>query len=285
MKKVWLSIAALALMAAGCSSSKSTEIVIPETPKTPEWRLAEIIIAGVDQTGAVSPLTDSIVLTYNADKTFRSYESFRGTARDFYFLYTMGYDQQGVASLTRKFGLTGTPKVIAEAYNDNHRLIRYFEPGYADTRYDSVAYENNKIVKIVYKHENIRYHRIWEYTWQGDNLVEERAYMTNQSTLAMELTGTITYTYSKAPNVFKPMGGYHLLRDAVIPGTWQLSANMPATRTIADAKGKVYSIDTYSLALNEKGLAERDTCRQENFVGVPGITTIISHYKYIDLNK
>nr|WP_295864066.1 hypothetical protein [uncultured Chitinophaga sp.] len=286
MKKVWPGMAALAIMAASCSSSKSTEIVTPEIPKTPEWRLAGTIGTVLDEAGVVSPIADSIVITYNADKTFHSRESFQGAAFDFYFLYTAGYHQKDMVSLTRKFGLTGTPKVITEAYNDNHQLVRYFEPGYPDTRYDSLVYENNKIAKILFKHENILYHRIWEYTWQGDNLVEAKFYMTNQNTLAMELTSITTFTYNDAPSVFRPLAGYHLLRDAVLPETELLSANMPSSRTITDAKGKVYRIDTHTYSMNDKNLPETDTTRSQYFHDMPAQTdTYIRHYKYIDLNK
>ncbi|NML39928.1 hypothetical protein HHL17_22195 [Chitinophaga sp. G-6-1-13] len=284
MKKVWLGMAALALMAASCSGNKSDDIVTPEVPKTPDWRVAGIIGVHLDDKGEASNIIDSTVFAYNPDKTFSFRETFQGETMDFYFKYTVGYDKNNIVNLTRKFGLTGTPKVITETHLLNNQIVRYFEPGYANTRYDSLVYENNKIVKVVFKHEDIRAHKIWEYTWQGDNVVEERAYMTNQGTLAMELVSIYKHTYSNVPNIFKSMTGLHLLRE-YIPNVQQLSANMVNTTTITDATGKLQYQFAHSRSMNDKNLPATDTVRQQTFGSFPGASSSVSHYKYIDLNK
>ncbi|MBC9909483.1 hypothetical protein [Chitinophaga varians] len=284
MKKVWLGMTALALMAASCSSNKSDDIVTPEVPKTPDWRVTGIIGVHLDNNGEPAKIKDSTVFAYNPDKTFNFRETFQSETMDFYFKYTAGYDKNNIVSLTRQFGLTGTPKVITETRLLNNQIVRYYEPGYANTRYDSLVYENNRIVKVVFKHEDIRAHKIWEYTWQGDNVVEEKAYMTNQSTLAMELVSIYKHTYSDVPNIFKSMTALHLLRE-YIPNVQQLSANMLQTTTVTDGAGKLQYQIIRSRSMNDKNLPATDTARQQDFGAFPGTSTYVSHYKYIDLNK
>lgn len=284
MKKVWLGMAALALLAASCSSSKSDGIVTPEIPKTPDWRVAGSIGVHIEDNGEAAPIIDSTVYAYNPDKSFSFRETFQSATMDFYFKYTVGYDKNNIVSLTRKFGLEGTPKVITETRVLNGQVVRYFEPGYADTRYDSLVYENNRIVRVLFKHEDIRAHKIWEYTWQGDNVVEEKAYMTNQGTLAMELVSIYKHTYSNVPNIFRSMAGLHLLRE-YIPNVQQLSANMVNTTTITNAAGQVETIFLHSRSMNDKNLPATDTVRQQTFGSTPGTSIYVLRYKYIDLNK
>lgn len=285
MKKTWLCMAALALMAASCSSNKSDDAVIPETPKTGEWYLSEIIRRDVNNDGTVSSYKDSTVITYNPDKTFNSREEFKGAVPSYYGLYKVVYDQKNITKLTLQSGKTASAALVAEARNTNNQLVRYFEPGYADSRYDSLVYENNKIVRVVYIHEDKRNNAKWEYTWQNDNVVEEREFRANPTTLALELTGITKHTYSDAPNVSRPMAGYHLLRQSS-PNVQQLSANEVNNSTLAKADGTVFAEYTYRRSLNDKKLPDTDTCWYKNVTAnTPAQAITIYHYKYIDLNK
>ncbi|WP_223151294.1 hypothetical protein [Chitinophaga varians] len=278
-------MATLAFMAASCSSSKSDDAVTPEIPKTGEWYLSEIIRRDVDNTGTVSSYEDSTVITYNPDKTFNSREEFKGAVPSYYGLYKVVYDQQNITKLTLQSSKTAAAQLITEARNTNNQLVRYFEPGYANSRYDSLVYENNKIVRVVYTHEDKRNNAKWEYTWQNDNLVEERMYQANPTTLVLELTHITKHTYSDVPNVSRPMAGYHLLRQSD-PNVQQLSANEVNSTTLAKADGIVYAEYSYRRSLNDKKLPDTDTCWYRNIANnTPRQPITVSHYKYIDLAK
>lgn len=287
MKHTWLSIAVIAAMATSCSSSKSDDVT-PDTPKVPEWYLSEMVIRyEYKDNPLIKPGTiDSIIRTYNPDKTFNTMETFRGPRASLgptYSLYKAFYNQQKVSKMTYQDSKTGTPEVINETRYVNNQLTRFFKPGLEATRYDSVVYENNKMVKVVHIDTIPSMSKIWEYTWENDNVVERKDYI-NVSNEGWKLIGIRKYDYTDFPNMSKSSASYFLLWGGA-PDDAMFSTNAIRSISTYGTNGELFYKYTRSYSMNDNNLPATDTLWYTNAVAGTHQLYSVTRIKYIDLNK
>jgi hypothetical protein len=283
MKKVLLGMAALAFFAASCTDDKS-DTVTPDPPKTEEWYLTGIVVRDIDNSGAVSADKDSMVMTYNTDKTFNTLEEITGENAAYYALVKFIYNQQKVTKITLQESKTGAAETIYECIYSGDQLVRFFEPGLSATSYDSLVYENNKVVKVFQVRADKRNNKSWEYTWQNNNVTEEREFNANPTTYNLELVSIRKYTYNNVANPYRPLANF-LLMKGDNPDIPQLSANERTSYTVANAQSVVSHIYNYTRSANDKGLTVADTMWHKTPAEITAKADYISTYKYADLNK
>jgi hypothetical protein len=283
MKKVLLGMAALAFFAASCTDDKS-DIVTPDPPKTEDWYLTGIRVRDFNDNGTISTDKDSMVIAYNTDKTFNTLEEIAGENAAYYALVKLIYNQQKVTKVTLQESKTGAAETIYECTYSGDQLVRFFEPGHAATEYDSLVYENNKVVKVfqvrIDKHNN----KSWEYTWLNNNVTEAKEFNANPTTYNLELAAILKYTYNNVANPYKPLANY-LLVQGDNPDISLLSANERTSYTVSNAQNVVSHIYNYTRSVNDKGLTVADTMWHKTPAETTAKADYASDYKYTDLNK
>ncbi|MBC9909484.1 hypothetical protein [Chitinophaga varians] len=287
MKRVWFYMTVYAVIAGSCGSKKSDDIT-PVFPPSPEWRLSETVIRyAYGNNPLIKPgVTDSIITTYNPDKTFHTQEQFRGPRANSgatYYLYTALYDQQQVAKITYQHSKTGTPEIVNETRYVNHQLVRFFKPGLETTRYDSVVYENNKIVKVIHIDDPVSMSRKWEYAWEHDNLKEVKYYVYAPNEGWKDISVT-RYDYTDIANMLKSAAPCFLLWGGA-PDASTFSANALRSTTTFATDGKILYTYTLSYTLDENNLPATDSLWYTDAVAGTRQLYSVSRSKYIDLNK
>ncbi|MEZ2443107.1 hypothetical protein AB6805_15395 [Chitinophaga sp. RCC_12] len=282
MKKVLLGMAALAFFAASCTDK--SDVVTPDPPKTEEWYLTGIVVRDIDNSGGISADKDSMTITYNTDKTFSTLEEITGENAAYYALVKLVYNQQKITKVTLQESKTGAAETIYECTYSGDQLIRFFEPGFAATSYDSLVYENNKVVKVFQVRADKRNNKSWEYTWQNNNVTEVREFEANPVTYKLELASIEKYTYNTVANPYKPLANFLLLKGDN-PDIPLLSANEQTSYTVANAQNVVSHIYSYTRSVNDKGLTVADTMWHKTPAESTAKADYISAYKYTDLNK
>jgi len=273
---------------AGSCGSKTSNDVMPVFPPSPVWRLSETVIRYEYRNNPlIKPgITDSIITTYNPDKTFHTREQFRGPRGNSgatYYLYTAWYDQRQVSKMTYQNSKTGTPEIVNETRHVNQQLIRFFKPGQETTRYDSVVYENNKIVKVIHIDDQIAMSKKWEYAWEYDNLKEMKYYVyaPNEGWKHVSVT---RYDYTDIANMLNSAAPYFLLWGGT-PDATTFSANALRSSTTFTADGKILYRYTRSYTLDENNLPATDSLWYTDAVAGTQQLYSVSRSKYIDLNK
>lgn len=283
MKRVLLGMTALAFFAASCTDDKS-DIVTPDPPKTEDWYLTGIVVTEMDNSGNVTADKDSMVMTYNTDKTFNTLEETAGENATYYALVKFVYNQQKVTKITLQESKTGTAETVYECTYSGDQLVRFFEPGFSATSYDSLVYENNKVVKVFQVRTDKHNNKSWEYTWQNNNVTEAREFNANPTTYNLELTAIQKFTYNNVANPYRPLANFLLLKGDN-PDIPQLSANERVSYTVANAQNVVSHIYNYTRSANDRGLTVADTMWHKTPAESTAKADYISAYKYTDLNK
>lgn len=281
MKKIILGIAALAMFAVSCKSDKS-EIVTPE-PKQADWYITGAVSHPIVN-GAATQDTDSLLYTYNADKTVNTLEEFNVGTETGYAFYSFVYDQGKLTKLTAKYSKTGATETLKEFRYSGANLVRMFNPGEAATNYDSLVYDNNKLIKFV-TISNGNANRTLEYTWENNNVTVEKEYKPDANTHEMVILYTRKYTYNEVTNPFKSLAlVYYLLGDQT-DGANHLSAHEMTARERSTPTGTTSNFYTITREQNDKKLTISDTSWLKVLATDPNKAQYITTYKYIDLNK
>ncbi|NML39927.1 hypothetical protein HHL17_22190 [Chitinophaga sp. G-6-1-13] len=287
MKRIWFNMAVCAVITSSCSGSKSDDVT-PNPPPAPQWYLSETVIRYEYRNNPlIKPGTiDSIVMTYNPDKTLHTHEEFRGPRNNFgasYSLYNAFYDRQKVTKMTYQNSKTGTPEVVNETRYVNNQLVRFFKPGFETTRYDSLVYENNKIVKAVHIDDQPLRSKMWEYTWDNGNLVEIKAYIYVPDE-GWKPGGITKIEYTDMPNMGLASAAYGLLWGGA-PSIAQLSANTSRSTAAYSIDGKLLYKYARTYSMNENNLPAIDSLWYTDAVAGTPLLYSVSQLKYIDLNK
>lgn len=260
MKKILLGMTALAIFMSSCTKNDKSDPIIVDPPMS-AWYITGVIGTEVDgNSGAISVVKDSMVISYNADKTFSSLEEIEGT---YYQLIKLVYDQLKVSKVTSQSSKAGDAKTRYEVRYAGDNIVRIFEPGKADVQYDSLVYDNNKLVKVVHVEADKRSNRQFEYTWTNNNVTEEKEYRPDQTTGEFKLSFVRKYAYNNAPNLLKPLSNYGLMGGDA-PNVLTFSANEVVSRTVTMPDGSVMDTYTWSRSVSENKLTLTDTLRKNN---------------------
>lgn len=274
-------MAALAVFMTSCKDDKN-QTVTPDPPRPSAWYLTTVISRDVES-GELSDMKDSMVITYNADKVISSLEETVEPNAVYYAMVKLQYDQLKVTKLTTQDSKTGTAKTEYECRYAGNNLVRFFHPGEADINYDSLVYDNDKIVKVLQVRAEKRNQKRYDYTWQGNNVTTEKEFRPN-ATNELELSFIRTFTYNEVPNPMRPMSNYFLMQGDN-PNVAYLSANELNTRSEATPDSKVFDIYKYTRAVNDLHMTAVDTFWRNNIAAGTTVPVTISHYKYTDLSK
>ncbi|MEC5144326.1 hypothetical protein [Chitinophaga sp. 212800010-3] len=276
MKKVLLGVAALALFAAACKNDKKDDIT--PVPTTEDWNIS----------GAVDTDNDSLIYTYNADKSINTIEEATVNNPDGYYrLFRFSYDNGKPVRVTIKKKKTDTEVTYKQFVYSGNRLVRidnFFDimdqaTSIAASR-DTLVYENDKLVKVE-KGAGNGSDRKREFTWTGNSITAEKEYRPVNNTLTLSYNRT--FTYSDKANPAKTLSyAYFLIGDQ--SNTYNLSDNFITSRKVINHLGVPDGEYTWGRSFDNKGLMLTDTTTYKS--GSGGKTeTYVTRYKYIDLNK
>ena len=283
MKKIILGIAALAFFATSCKNDKS-ETVTPDPPKAADWYITEAVAHPVVN-GVVTQDRDSLLYTYNTDKTVNTVEEFNLGGETGYSLYTFVYDQGKLTKVTGKYSKTAAAETLKEFRYSGANLVRMFNPGEANSNYDSLVYDNNKLIKAVKIRTDKTANRILEYTWENNNVTVEKEYRPDMNTNEMVINYTRKYTYNDVANPFKSLAlAYYLLGDQMNDAN-HLSAHEMTARERGTPAGTTYDFYTVTREQNDKKLTISETSWLKTLSTDPNKAEYITTYKYTDLNK
>lgn len=283
MKKIILGIAALAIFAVSCKSDKN-ETVTPDPPKPADWYIT-VAVAHPIVNGVATQDADSLLYTYNADKTVNTIEEYNIGAETGYALYTYTYDQGKLTKLTAKYSKTGATETVKEFRYSGANLVRMFEPGQANSNYDSLVYENNKLIKFVKIRAEKTANRTLEYTWENNNVTVEKEYRPDVNTHEMVINYTRKYTYNDVANPYKSLALAYYLQGDQMNSANHLSAHEMTARERGTPAGTTYDFYTVTREQNDKKLTISETNWLKTLSTDPNKAQDITTYKYTDLNK
>lgn len=264
-------MSALALLFGSCSTAKTDE-VIPE-----DWYL-ESNIATEYTAGNVTAGPQTVNYLYNADKTLHAIEYYQESDNSYSYLEFVYSNGRFIkTNITSTKG--GAMRPYQEFLYSGANLVKVTDAD-ADpvSPYDSLVYDNNRIVKAFTGFSQ----SVKEYKWENNNVVEAKDYRLINGQMALRFIQQ--FTYSNIPNPAKTMAIPYYLWNAESNPTL-LSANKFKTRTIAGADGIPYSEFTVTYALNEKGLSAGDTTWYRDITGVNPPSHWVSKLTYVNLGE
>ncbi|MBO9732705.1 MAG: hypothetical protein J7623_28940 [Chitinophaga sp.] len=280
MRKLILGFAALTMLISSCKKKDKKETVTPAN----DWYITTSIATQV-RDGIVTKNQDSVLYTYNADKTLHTAEEFSvDNGLTYYDLLTFVYDNGKLVKLNRQNGRVESPATILEFRYAGNLLTRSYAPGQATTNYDSLVYENNKVVALV-KVRSGKIDKILEYTWDGNSVATEKQFNWDVANHLKVLSLSHQYGYNDVANARKTLAfPYYLLGDQG-GSAHLLSAREITNRSTINTLGAETDFISYTRDRDNQQLTVADTSWYKATAGGTKTAGYITRYKYTDLSK
>lgn len=280
MRKLILGLTALTMLASSCKKKDKKDTITPAN----DWYITTAVATQV-RDGIITKNQDSILYTYNADKTLHTAEEFSiDNGLTYYDLLTFVYDNGKLVKLNRQNSRAEPPATILEFQYTGQLLTRSYAPGQTATNYDSLVYENNKVVTLA-KVRSGKIDKILEYTWDGSNIATEKQHKWDAANRLKVLLQSHQYRYNDVANARKTQAfPYYLLADQ--GGSAQLlSAHELTNRSTINTIGAETDFVSYTRERNDKQQTVADTSWYKATAADPKKAGYITTYKYTDLGK